>query len=559
MQIEKVTDFPLRLAEDLRCIYSEMPEAERSVFNDPFFLLSCWRSRADGVDQFGLLGWEDSKLLGAAFFRYEFANLAGRKKRCIVPLGNGLSEFTPFLALPSAKRQLLQAMLRELSASAHSILLSNLREQDYGIVQWQDASAPGAKWVLYGETLNPVSLDEQLSFEKILSKKSLTAATKGISGSGNLEITHRTSNIPQATLTQLMELHAERWAFEGKKSKFEDSSVANLYRSVCREYPTKAAEGNFIVVSAASLDDEPIAMHLGFRWGDTFLYQVPVMNLAFMERSPGQLLLRALYEYACNEGLETFDLGRGDEPYKKRFASNVLHYRTYALLTSPYDKFRFSVRSALRRALNGQRANLALTLRSAMRWFRRKAAFRRVILFSRHPDAEKPETIREGDGSVIELRFADAVRQSRQNPEFPYAINRKLYDRFRQGYRLFALQKDRVLVSFAWAVQKSEQWIGEVDQTAKASCEALWIIDCVTPGKHRGQGFYPDLLRKIATRHNVERVFIYCLAGNEASRRGIVKAGFQPLGTIVHFFGLARLSRVLLEDCSLSLKRSSAS
>lgn len=55
------------------------------------------------------------------------------------------------------------------------------------------------------------------------------------------------------------------------------------------------------------------------------------------------------------------------------------------------------------------------------------------------------------------------------------------------------------------------------------------IYDCWTPPEFRGHGIYPRVLSMLS-REALERhpaVWIYCLKDNVASRRGILKAGFE--------------------------------
>jgi len=61
------------------------------------------------------------------------------------------------------------------------------------------------------------------------------------------------------------------------------------------------------------------------------------------------------------------------------------------------------------------------------------------------------------------------------------------------------------------------------------------ITHCVTLPEFRGQGLYPFAIRslcRIARERGIQRIFMITAADNEASQRGIEKAGFRRGGTI---------------------------
>lgn len=62
------------------------------------------------------------------------------------------------------------------------------------------------------------------------------------------------------------------------------------------------------------------------------------------------------------------------------------------------------------------------------------------------------------------------------------------------------------------------------------------IGDCFTDDRYRGLGIYPMVLRRIANEFaDKVQVFILVAPNNEASIRGIEKAGFQFMGRLTCF------------------------
>ena len=84
-------------------------------------------------------------------------------------------------------------------------------------------------------------------------------------------------------------------------------------------------------------------------------------------------------------------------------------------------------------------------------------------------------------------------------------------------------------------------WIEETTKYCLArGCRGFVIHNCSTSPNHRGKGLYPQTLSYVCnylqSQPNGTRVFIDCSAVNYASKRGIQKAGFTPIGTILKAF-----------------------
>lgn len=75
------------------------------------------------------------------------------------------------------------------------------------------------------------------------------------------------------------------------------------------------------VLSCLYARDELIAAHLGLRSGRVLHSWFPAYDVRFAKYSPGLVLLLAIAEAASAHGIELFDLGKGAEEYKPRFAN----------------------------------------------------------------------------------------------------------------------------------------------------------------------------------------------------------------------------------------------
>jgi len=103
---------------------------------------------------------------------------------------------------------------------------------------------------------------------------------------------------------------------------------------------------------------------------------------------------------------------------------------------------------------------------------------------------------------------------------------------FDDGWTLAVLFRDETPVSFAWTRVAAAHHVTEVCAAVATPSTAGWIVQCETPVEHRGHGYYPMLISAVAARCPAERCYIYCVAANIASRRGIEKAGFRRIATI---------------------------
>lgn len=556
---ERISVFSEEIAERLSRLYLLQDRSEQTVFNDPAFLECCWKTWADLARPFGLIYADGREIHGAAFFRNETLRIAGQTMTCVVPLVFGAGEFTAFLARPDVRREFLREMLLELAREGQTCLLANLRESD-----WACLPSDGFRWLCYSETVDPVCCDREDRFRKIAAKKSLVRRINWFRRNGELAVRHRSGVIEPELIRSAAELHKERWAFDNVVSKFTSPVMVSLYSRLGSEYAEKAAAENAMVFTEVRFNDDPVAMHMGFRWADTFLYQVPVMNIEYIRRYPGEVLMKVLFEYAAEADLARFDLGRGDEWYKARYATERLVYRTYLLAGSRRRSVRVRFgrsvgrNRALRRVAESvmgrivalKRALGRPKLRSSIRrGLARLIGFRKIRLFA----AARSEL--PCDGEIVELDFPDYVRQCRTNRSFPYPLRRKYFNRFKEGWRLFGLRSGEELLSFAWTRNSRAVRVGELHRTLTTDTDTVWIMDAVTPAEFRRRGNFQSLMKHLSRKLEAQQVLIYASLRNKPSIRGIEKAGFVECGTVQTLLGATRIRRMMKGQVRFSVRR----
>lgn len=123
----------------------------------------------------------------------------------------------------------------------------------------------------------------------------------------------------QEALTEFFQQHIQRWSNTSSPSLFLDERNQRFYRELTRRLtPT-----DWLSFCVVTLDDEPLAFHYGFTYGSSFIWYKPSFNVKHAQHSPGNLLLRFLFDHAVHLGKTTFDFTIGNEAFKSRYSTVV--------------------------------------------------------------------------------------------------------------------------------------------------------------------------------------------------------------------------------------------
>lgn len=91
------------------------------------------------------------------------------------------------------------------------------------------------------------------------------------------------------------------------------------------------------------------------------------------------------------------------------------------------------------------------------------------------------------------------------------------------------------LAHYSWVQRSGVHPIDAADLGIPVRAGEIWIYNCRTSERRRGNGIYPAVLRLIVDEHlraGSERVWIYTSHTNVASQRGIARAGFRGAGVL---------------------------
>ncbi len=325
------------------------------------------------------------------------------------------------------------------------------------------------------------------------------------------ETIHDTSAIREL-LPSLGRLHVERWAFENVESAF-------LEPLRIRQYEAAAERA---MVTRVMAGDQILAIHYGLVFGGTLLWHTPVINVAFLDFSPLEILLMSVAESCDQNGIRTIDLGLGDESYKARFSTDN---RKVSELIFPLSS-------------KGRLIAAARTRVDADAWRRHCDRVMGVARQARVKVMQKLNRVRFFHSAVgaQPAMPMDCYREISTWCELvpllrhsTIEIKRYQYDRIRSGQRFVCVMQDDEIVCYGWVSMKNEPFVvGETGESIPAGTSVLY--DFVTPERHRNRGNYTRLLQAIAAARQNESLCIFALVNNRASLAGIQRAGYVERG-----------------------------
>jgi CelD/BcsL family acetyltransferase involved in cellulose biosynthesis len=167
-----------------------------------------------------------------------------------------------------------------------------------------------------------------------------------------------------AALPEFRDVHIARFRAQGRSSNLADPRRWHFAQELAQ---LLSAQG-WMILSALSVADQPIAWNYGFRFGGSWFWYQPTFDGNFSTYSPGLCLLARTIEDACSiPNMNRVDLGLGEEGYKERFATD---YRDTVHITvsssavrNVREKLRYHAASAIKSSPH---------LEQCVRWLLRK-------------------------------------------------------------------------------------------------------------------------------------------------------------------------------------------
>lgn len=253
----------------------------------------------------------------------------------LVFLGDPRSDYNDLLCRPGRAREVARAAFDVLARSNRpwqQAVLANIPEQSnlapfiHDLGDWTRRPA----FIASTAACPRVDLTENGAaiLQGILRKKSLLRHEKDLARLGTLTFRHLTDRDEvRRVLPEYFRQHVARRAVAGGESLFREEEARAFYEAVVDECDPRD-ELRFAVVE---LDGRPVACHLGFEARGVLVWYKPTFDVDLWDRSPGEVLLKRLFEYVRDQSLQTFDFTVGDEAFKARFANCVRRNRTVIL------------------------------------------------------------------------------------------------------------------------------------------------------------------------------------------------------------------------------------
>jgi CelD/BcsL family acetyltransferase involved in cellulose biosynthesis len=119
---------------------------------------------------------------------------------------------------------------------------------------------------------------------------------------------------------------SESYRMLGVRNIFSQAGYLGFFQHLSNHH----AGDSFVHLSALRLDDQIIATHWGLVYKKRFYHLLPTYaHNEYTRFSPGNILLRKLFEWCIQNGIEVYDFTVGDESYKLLWSDHNLELFDY--------------------------------------------------------------------------------------------------------------------------------------------------------------------------------------------------------------------------------------
>jgi CelD/BcsL family acetyltransferase involved in cellulose biosynthesis len=340
---DQATLVPLQSLGDAREPWTELAERSRNVFSTWEWAETWWRHFGAGK-RLRLGAMRHGEETVAVLPMHEQRRRGLRVSRFI---GYGVADQLGAVCDPrdtvSATRG-LSAMI-----SAGGVLIAERMPSD---LQWA-GELGGA---LLGEEVSPViDLAEERDWDSYLAARSANFRQQARRRARRLQralgVTFRLTEEPgslQADFDAMLALHSARWgdgsaAFAGTREAFH------------REFAAGALERGWLRLWLAEADGDPVAAWYGFRFAGVDSYYQLGRDPAWDRFAVGAGILEHTIREAFADGMREYRLLRGDEQYKRRYATRDTVLCTVAAGRGPMARAAVAAARLLARSESGRR------------------------------------------------------------------------------------------------------------------------------------------------------------------------------------------------------------
>lgn len=579
MQVEILTSFDRLQSLELEWDRLWRTRPGGQVFTTFAWLRACWLARGGRQKLYTPVVSAGGKVVGilplvADDGRLRFA-------------GAPFSDYNDLICAPADAPDVAAAALSALGrveASWRHCVLENLPEGS-SLLSGLERLTPAMRSrlrLLPGQYCPTLLLGERREaiLTEILSKKSLRRHENKMRRLGSLRFHHLEDRVEiRQHLPRFFHQHILRRALAGGRSHFLDPESRLFYEHLIEALDPRR-ELRFGILE---LDGRPLAYHLGFEVSGRFTWYKPSFDVDCWDLSPGEVLLKSLFEYVRERSVDEFDFTRGDEAFKDRFANHArqnqtLHVYSHSLggtVLRLYDRTRERLKAspwlpAIRESALEQRGRVTKTLRLRRRrpghggrghhlvtraW--RALVFSRdeVIVYAAGKSREDPADSRAASGLTLRAgALSDLAVLARDHPAF--LERQDLADgrqRLRNGDLLFVSHSRGSIRHLAWCGARAEMSVpgARGPLSIRLPLGKFLIYDWWVPTASDSGEAHSFALREIVRRLPQADVWTLCRADDVVTRAAIERTGFSPRMRTgrIRLFGVLVRSWAVEESC----------
>jgi len=286
------------------------------------------------------------------FFPFE------RVRGCVAkPVGGKLSDYQGVIAAPETPwllAELLQGC--RLQAWEFDHLLASQKQAEPHFAQvassWRlDVSAGYEAYLAARKAAGAACLSEMLRKSRKLQREH--------------QVRFEWHTTDAAVFEQLLAWKTDQYRRSGLTDLFAYSWIVQLLKNIWQTQ-TPALAG---VLSTLYVNDKVAAIHFGMQSGSLLHSWFPAYDVVQSKHSPGSTLLLLLIQHAGEHGMRCLELGKGDEDYKRTFATDGVSLAEGVVETRPVTA---AIRHGWRQTRDWvRRSPIREPARMPIRWLRR--------------------------------------------------------------------------------------------------------------------------------------------------------------------------------------------
>jgi len=286
----------------------------------------------DEIELFVVIASENSTLVG-------MAPLALNKKRQIIFMGFPLNDYADIIVADGHEKA-FEEILDFLFAQKrrwHRIILDQLRQDMSGADQIVAClSRNGRQFrTLLSDSCPAMVLDDLEAARKIYYKRNITTYVNWFKSQGDFRYNVYTETEEACRrLDDLFIQHRERRGRTPFPSQFERENIRRFFKEFMRAMHPK----HWVQFSSLTLNGRFLALYLSFEYEKILYLYTTSFDAEYSKRSPGQVILRHLFDYAVEHGIKRMDFARGGESYKDRFSNTIKRNRKIIIYRSAFAR-----------------------------------------------------------------------------------------------------------------------------------------------------------------------------------------------------------------------------